>query len=140
PVLAGTCVCLGGRPALWWAWPAIAFLMFMLPLPYRAELALSHPLQSFATFCSTYSLQTLGFAAVSEGNVIILDNTRIGVVEACNGLGMLVTFFAMTTGTVLIVRRSLIEMLVIIVSAVPIALIANVTRITGTSILHVLVG
>src|SRR5438552_2908013 len=30
PMLAGICVCVGGRPALRWAWPSIAFLVFML--------------------------------------------------------------------------------------------------------------
>jgi exosortase len=140
PVLAGLAVCYGGRSALRWAWPSIAFLLFMLPLPYRAEIALSHPLQRLATYCSTYALQTLGFAAVSEGNVIILDNARIGVVAACNGLGMLVTFVAMTTATVLVVRRSWIESILIVLSAIPIAVIANVTRITVTGILHAYVG
>jgi exosortase len=140
PVLAGFCLCYGGRPVLRWAAPSIGFLVFMLPLPYRLEVALSHPLQRLATLSSTYVLQTLGFAAVSEGNIIILDDARIGVVEACNGLGMLVTFFAMTTATVLVVRRSLLETLLIVLSAVPIAIIANVVRITLTGILHAKVG
>jgi exosortase len=140
PVSAGIALCYGGIPVLRWSWPSIAFLVFMLPLPFRVEVALSHPLQRVATYLSTYALQTLGFAAVSEGNIIILDNVRIGVVEACNGLGMLVTFFAMTTATVLIVRRSWIETALILVSAIPIALLANVLRITATGILHAEVG
>jgi exosortase len=140
PLLAGICCCWGGAPALRWAWPAIGFLVFMLPLPYRVEGALSHPLQRLATVCSTYVLQTLGFAAVSEGNVIILDNARIGVVEACNGLGMLVTFFAMTTAAVLVIRRHWLEKLLLIPTAIPIAVIANVIRITVTGMLHALVG
>src|SRR4051812_28335818 len=35
PSLAGLAVLLGGRPALRWAWPSIAFLFFMIPLPNR---------------------------------------------------------------------------------------------------------
>jgi exosortase len=140
PVLAGLCLCHGGWPALRWALPSIAFLVFMLPLPFSVEGALSHPLQRLATYLSTYALQTMGFAAVSEGNIILLDTSRIGVVEACNGLGMLVTFFAMTTATILIVRRSLLESLLIVLSAIPIALIANVLRITVTAVLHNQVG
>jgi exosortase len=139
-VLAGLFFTCGGGPMLRWALPSIAFLVFMLPLPFSVESALSHPLRRFATYLSTYTLQTIGFAAVSEGNVIILDNARIGVVEACNGLGMLVTFFAMTTAAVLVVRRTLLESLLVVASAIPIALIANVIRITVTGILHVEVG
>src|SRR5439155_15879127 len=73
PVLAGLAVCFGGRKALAWSGPAIAFLAFMLPLPYRLETALSHPLQRVATVASTYALQTLGFPAVAEGNVIVMN-------------------------------------------------------------------
>ena len=139
-VLAGFCVCWGGRQALRWAWPSIGFLVFMLPLPFSLEVALSHPLQRVATLCSTYTLQTLGFAAVSQGNVIVLGDARIGVIEACNGLGMLVTFFAMTTATIFIVRRSVVETVLIVLSAIPIALIANVVRISATGVLHDVAG
>jgi exosortase len=140
PVLAGLALCYGGWPMLRWSWPSIGFLMFMLPLPFRVEVTLSHPLQRLATICSTYVLQTLGLAAVAEGNIIILDNARIGVIEACNGLGMLVTFFAMATATVLVVRRPVIESALVILSAIPIALAANVVRITVTGICHELVS
>ena len=34
----------------------------------------------------TYALQTAGFAAVAEGNVIIVGDLHIGVLEACSGL------------------------------------------------------
>src|SRR5262249_36537966 len=43
PCLAGLALLGGGRPALTWAWPAVAFAAFMLPLPYRVEVALAHP-------------------------------------------------------------------------------------------------
>src|SRR5262249_53881458 len=62
--LAGLALLLGGWPALRWAGPSIAFLIFMVPLPYRLEGALSHPLQRIGTVASTYALQTLGLPAV----------------------------------------------------------------------------
>jgi exosortase len=140
PILLGLCLMCGGWPILRWAWPSIAFLIFMVPLPFRLEVALSHPLQRLATFCSTYMLQTLGLAAVAEGNIIVLDNAQIGVIDACNGLGMLVTFVAMTAATVLVTQRTLVEKLLIALSAIPIALVANVSRITLTGILLTTVG
>ena len=33
PALAGLCVLLGGGPTLRWAWPAVGFLIFMMPMP-----------------------------------------------------------------------------------------------------------
>ena len=49
-----------------------------------------------------YTLQTLGLPALTEGSSILLDDVTIGVVEACNGLGMLVSFFALATAVALV--------------------------------------
>jgi exosortase len=68
PDLAGIALLLGGWRALGWAWPAIAFLAFMIPLPWRLENALGPPLQYLATTASTYLLQTLGFMACPRGS------------------------------------------------------------------------
>jgi exosortase len=140
PVLVGLCLCLGGGAALRWAWPSIAFLAFMLPLPYRVETALSLPLRRLATAASTYVLQTIGFPAVSEGNIIIIEEARVGVEEACNGLGALFTFFAITTGLVLVIQRRWLDKVIIVLSAIPIALFANVIRIVVAAMLASLVG
>ena len=67
PYLGGLTLILGGRRYLDWAWPSIAFLAFMVPLPWRMETALGPPLQFLATTASTYLLQTLGFMAFAEG-------------------------------------------------------------------------
>jgi exosortase len=138
--IAGLVVLAGGWPLFRWAWPACAFLLFMLPLPYRLEVALAQPLQRLATRASTYALQTIGIPALAEGNVIVLPDARIGVVEACSGLSMMMLFFALSTAVVLVVRRAWWEKLVILLSAVPIAIIANVVRISATCVLHETVG
>src|SRR4051794_29632595 len=57
PAVAGLCVLIWGWPSLRWSWPAIAFLVFMLPLPYQLEGALAFPLQRVATKVTTYALQ-----------------------------------------------------------------------------------
>jgi len=140
PVLAGVALLLGGWPGLRWAWPSIGFLVFMIPLPFRLEVALGAPLQGAATSCSTCLLQILGQPAVAEGNIIALPTSRLGVVEACNGLGMLVTFSAMATAVALIVDRPAFDRTLTVLSAVPISFIANVSRITATGLLEETVG
>jgi exosortase len=132
PALAGACVLLGGWPAWRWAWPGIAFLGFMVPPPYQVETALGAPLRHFATLASTYTLETLGFPAVAEGNVIRFGDVRLGVLDACSGLGMLMTFFALATAVALVVRRPWPDRLALVLSAVPIAVLANVARITAS--------
>ncbi len=140
PYLGGIAMLIGGWRYLAWAWPSIGFLAFMVPLPWRVENALGPPLQSLATAASTYALQTLGLMAFAEGNVIQLNDARIGVVEACSGLSMLMTFIALSTAMALVVKRPLLDRFFLVASAIPVALIANVARIVMTGALHELVG
>jgi len=133
--LAGIAAAVGGRRAVIWAGPSILFLIFMLPLPYRFQTMLGGSLQRIATLASAYVLQTLGVSAVTEGNVILLSETKLGVVEACNGLSMLFTFFALATAVAILSQRSWPEKIAIFFSAVPIAILANVVRITVTGLL-----
>jgi exosortase len=136
PYLTGLILVVMGRQYLAWAWPSIGFLGFMIPLPYRLEVALGPPLQSIAAICSTYVLQTLGFMAFTEGNVIQLNEAQIGIVEACSGLSMVITFIALSTGLAIVVKRPLLDRLVIVASSVPVALLANIGRISLTGVLH----
>jgi exosortase len=140
PVLAAAVLLVGGWPMLRWSWPAICFLIFMIPLPYRLEHALTDPLQRIATLTATYTLQTLGFPTFAEGNVIQVNQARIGVVEACSGLGMFLLFFALATGVAIVSRRSFLDKMLIVASSVPIAVLANVIRITTTAFAYVVVG
>jgi exosortase len=140
PCLAGAVLMVGGKRVWTWAWPSIAFLAFMIPLPFRLANALSDPLQHLATLTSTFALQTLGLPALAEGNTIQMDDVQINIVEACSGLSMLIVFFALSTGVALVVRRPRWEKGLILLSAIPIALVANVLRITVTGLLYRLVS
>jgi exosortase len=140
PLIAGTVLMLGGRAALRWALPSIAFLAFMIPLPYRLQVSLAVPLQNIGTRASVYALQTLGLAPYAEGNVIVLKGMRLGVEEACSGLGMLLVFFAVATAFALVSRRPWPDRVVAILSAIPIAVLCNIIRITVTGVLYVVAG
>ena len=130
----------GGASILRWAWAPVAYLVFMIPLPYKVETSMGWPLQYTATVTSTFLLQTMGLAASAEGNTIVLPHGRIGVVEACNGLGILFTFFATASAVAMAIDRSFWQKALIVASAAPIALVANVTRITATGYLHETAG
>ena len=136
PCLLGITLLLGGKPALKCAWPAIAFLYFMIPMPYRVETALSAPLQKLATLGSVFMLQSLGQPAIAEGNTIMMNDIKLGVVEACSGLRMLVTFFTFSTGIAIIIRKPWLERMCIVMSAIPIALVTNILRITATGVMY----
>jgi exosortase len=138
--VAGITVLVAGWPVLRWAAPAIAFLAFMVPLPYRLEVAMKYPLQRISTVASAYMLQTLGLPALAEGNVILLNEHELGVIDACSGLKMMIVFFALATAVALLSKRRLGERLLIVLSAVPIAILSNVARITVTGVMYEVAG
>jgi exosortase len=138
--LTGLVLAVGGWAALRWAWPGIAFLLFMLHLPAGVDQWLSSPLRRVTTILSTNALQTFGFFAVSEGNVILLSDSELNVAEACSGLNMLVTFCAMTTAVAVLTPRSVLQKLIIVASSLPLAVICNVVRITLTGAVQELFG
>ncbi|HEV3385012.1 MAG TPA: exosortase/archaeosortase family protein [Gemmata sp.] len=133
-VFVGVSLIVGGRPLLHRTGPAIAFLIFMIPLPYELERNVGQPLKVAATASSTYLLQTLGQPAIRDGNLILIDEVRLGVVDACSGLKMLVTFAAFSVGAVLLLDRSRFEKLMVLLGIIPIAIVSNVLRITATGL------
>jgi exosortase len=138
--LSGLFALLGGHAGLRWTWPSIAFLIFMVPLPYRIETTLGSPLQRLATVASTYILQLFGLPAFSSGNTIIINDYTIGIIDACNGLGASYMVLACAVGAALLVHRPLVDRIILIASAIPIALVANATRVILTGVLHELLG
>jgi exosortase len=140
PTVFGLVLLVGGWPVMRWSWPALLLLAFMVPLPHFVETALAQPLRRIATDMSTYALQTLGCPALSEGNVILIEDMELGVAEACSGIGMLMTFFALATAMAMIVHAPWHDRAALIASAIPIAVLANVLRITATGVAYDLAG
>jgi exosortase len=127
---------IGGRPLLAWCWPAIAFLFFMIPLPYKTERMLSLPLQTVAAKASTWVLQLFGQPALREGNTIILGEQVLEVEEACSGLRIFVGIVALGFAYAILMRKTWWETALMLVASVPVAIVANVTRIVGTGLLY----
>lgn len=130
PWVAGVTWLLLGPRALRWALPAIAFLILLVPLPYRAESLLSWKLQGVATEASTALLRILGQPAVSEGHTIWLGQSQLMVEEACSGLRIFVGIGALAFFWASVVRRSWLDRIVILASSLPLAILANVIRVT----------
>jgi exosortase len=138
-VPAVTCLAwiFGGWPLLRIAWPAIAFLLFMLPMPEAVNNSVSLSLQGVATAGSCFLLQLSHIWVVQHGNTIDLatktgEMGRLGVAAACSGLSMLMTLAAVVTATIILVPLPTWKRVTILASAVPIALVSNILRIVGT--------
>ncbi|WP_145114147.1 exosortase/archaeosortase family protein [Botrimarina mediterranea] len=138
--IAGIVLAIGGWRCLRWSLPSIAFLYFMIPIPYSAETWLSVPLQAVATKLATESLLLLGQPAIAEGNVIWIEDHPLMVAEACSGLRILVGISALAFAFVLFSSWSWWQKAMVLVATVPVALAANAARIVVTGLLHRLVS
>ncbi|MEX1223349.1 MAG: exosortase/archaeosortase family protein [Pirellulales bacterium] len=130
PCLAGVFLLAGGWKLLVKAGPAVVFLIFMFPLPHSLEQRILVPLKSVAVIGSEYSLQTMGFGAYREGQVIRMgEGQPLNVADACSGLRMLTIFVALCVAVALLIERPWWERIVVMISSVPIAIAANILRI-----------
>src|SRR5208337_4776743 len=137
PAVACLILAMGGWSLLQRGWPAVVFLVFMLPLPQSANNMIALPLQRIATLGSVFVMQLTGLWAIAEGNVITLRDHSFGlktleVAQACNGLSMLMTLAATVTATIMLIPLTNWKRIVVMASAIPIALVSNIVRIVGT--------
>jgi exosortase len=131
--LAGVVAILFGRAALRRFGFAIGFLVFMIPLPIALYTQIASPLQLAVSRVATTLLNLLGIPALCEGNMITLPgDNRMFVAEACSGMRQLTGFLALTTAWAYLVARPAWYRGVLIASSVPIAMTANIIRVTLT--------
>ena len=136
PLILGSLWYCWGWPAARWALPPVLFLFFLFPLPYRAESLLSWRLQGIATDLSTVFLRILGQPAVSEGHVVWIGAEKLQIEQACSGLRIFVGVCALAFFWAAITTRRLLDQVVLIVAAIPLAIISNALRITAIGLLY----
>jgi len=113
----------------------LAFLLFMIPLPAILLNTITLPLQRLATQVSTFALQLVQLPVYREGNIIYLPHTTLEVAEACSGLSSLVSLLALAVVLAYITQHRLGTRWILVLSAIPIALVANAFRIWTTGVL-----
>jgi exosortase len=136
--LAGLCVLLLGTNALRRYWFALFFLIFMIPLPVALYALIASPLQLLASQIASVVLNSTGVPVLAEGNMMTLPGgVRMFVAEACSGMRQLTGFLALTAAVAYMTPRPVWYRLILVVSALPIAITANVARVTLTGyIMH----
>ena len=128
----GLILLVGGTSMLRWAGPIAFLLLFMFPLPHTATQQLLVPMQRFATTASTFVLQVVGFPVFQDGITISIGTSQINIVEQCSGLKMTTIFLALSISLILINERERWENIIILLMAIPIALLTNIVRIVVT--------
>jgi exosortase len=136
----GVVLLMAGWQVMKIAWFPIAFLICGLPWPGLVYSWVAGPLQQLAANVAVNVLQLTGVRAYAAGTKICVlghgDVMRtLNVAEACAGLRSLMTFISVAAAVAFLSSRSLWQKLIIVVSAVPIAIFCNVMRVAGQGLL-----
>ncbi|MGA9997016.1 MAG: archaeosortase/exosortase family protein, partial [Pyrinomonadaceae bacterium] len=135
-------------------------LLLAIPIPVIIFNKIAFPLQLFASRCAVWSMRLLDIPVLRDGNIIELmpkrasEPKRLEVVQACSGIRSLMTLvtlavvFAYFTnlkndkgsagvGGALHALKSFSfwRSAIIVLSALPIAILTNAARVSGTGIL-----
>jgi len=124
---------------LGWKWlKAVAFpwlfLLTGIPLPAIIFNEIAFPLQLLASSVATALLRACNVPLLREGNVITLASIQLEVAEACSGIRSLVTLITLALVYGYFMEKNLTRRVIIVLSAIPIAIVANAFRIFGTGI------
>ena len=158
-LLAGITVYFSGFRLLQLLLVPFGLLFLALPIPAIIFNKIAFPLQLFASRCAVWSMSVLGIPVLRQGNIIELkplnsfDTKKLEVVEACSGIRSLMTLLTLavvfayfthtpndktpTSGTRWGWLRSywFWRSVIIVISAVPIAILTNAFRVSGTGVL-----
>jgi exosortase len=152
-LIAGVVVYFWGLQLLKLILIPLFLLILAIPIPAIIFNKIAFPLQLFASRCAVWSMQMLGIPVLRQGNVIELkplnsfDTKKLEVVEACSGIRSLMTLI--TLGVVFAYFThpksepdhpkthfyGMLRSAIIVLSAIPIAIVTNALRVSGTGVL-----
>jgi exosortase len=136
-LLLSLVIYLGGWQVAKLAWLPIAFLAFAMPFPEMLYTRIAVPLQELAAHVSALVLKMSGAVIQVTASALTITSVtgqihHVTVAEACSGVRSLIAFVAMGVAWAYLVRRPIWQRVVIVLAAVPIAILCNVLRVTIT--------
>jgi exosortase len=130
PTIAGAILLLHG-PALWRiCWFPTLFTLFAAPLTNTILYKLTGTLQTISTIGSTSLTDLLGYSVVMHGNVIDVPGATLEIANACSGFHSIISILAFISIYGYLFTDKALNRIVLIVLAFPVAIAANILRIS----------
>jgi exosortase len=133
--IVGAVLLLGGTEYLRIFSFPLFLLLFMVPIPAVIYNQITFPLQLLASRAAEATIDLLQIPVIREGNVLILPQQTLNVVEACSGIRSLLTltFLSLVYGY-FFEKRNWVRV-VLFCSTIPIAIVANAGRVAFTGVI-----
>ena len=114
----------------------VSILLLAIPLPALIYNQIVFPLQLLASQLATGILDfTHAMPILREGNILVLPNTTLEVVEACSGIRSLMSLLTLSIAYGYLIERSIGLRWLLVISMVPVAIAANSARVMVTAML-----
>jgi exosortase len=134
-LLAGMVLFLAGWKRLRAVSFPLGFLLLMIPIPVIIYNQITFPLQLLASRVATSWLELMQVPVLRDGNVLILPNYSLEVVEACSGVRSLMTLITLAIAYGYLIEKRRWVRYALAFLMIPIAIVSNAFRITGTGFL-----
>jgi exosortase len=112
----------------------LGFLVLMVPLPNILFNHIAFPLQMLASQVGESAIAASGIPVLREGNILLLPGRSLEVAEACSGIRSLISLLMLAIVLGYFLERRVGARIAIALAAIPIAVLANATRVAGTGL------
>lgn len=133
-VLFGAVLFLMGGQVTRQSWLAIAYLAFMVPLPYLTLRALTYQSRLFDAGITAQALGWLGVPVLRDGVMLHLPNMTLEVADDCSSVPAIAALLALGAAYAQMQSRPTWIRVLLTVSAAPLGLLSNIIRLILTSI------
>jgi exosortase len=133
--IVGAVLFLGGTGYLRIIAFPLFLLFFMVPIPAIIYNSLTFRLQVLASRLATWAISNLDIPVLREGNILHLAQQSLSVVEACSGIRSLLSLSFLSLVYGYFFEKKIWMKVALFVATVPIAIIANASRVTLTGVL-----
>jgi exosortase len=133
--LIGAVLFLGGVRAIRILAFPLLLLLFLFPIPAILYARITLPLQIFASASAEAILNWIGIPVLRDGNILELPQERLSVVEACSGIRSLLSLSFLALLYAYFFDQKVWMRWALLAATIPIAIAANVARITLTGVL-----
>ena len=114
------------------AFTPLVFFLLAIPLPELVVTTVTSSLQTVAARMAETMLMAAGVSVYRDGNVLELPSTTLQIVEACSGLRSVVSLASVGILLVWATDGSPLRRAMLLLSTLPIAVVANSIRVAGT--------